>query len=97
MLTRSLSAFAIAAGLCPLLDLALPRVQAAQACSQLMESRQPNVTINAATAVAPGAFAPASGSNAAAKQALSTDRTGRGVRPRHARRVVSDAHRDGGQ
>ena len=72
MLRRYLCAFGTAAGLCLLADLALPRVQAAEVCSQLMESRQPNVTINAAAAVAPGVFAPAGGSNAAAKQAFAS-------------------------
>ena len=72
MLKRYLCALAMAVGLCPLPDAALPRVQAAEACSQLVESRQPNVTVNAATAVEPGAFAPAGGSNAAAKQAFAS-------------------------
>jgi feruloyl esterase len=71
MVRRYLCALAIAVGLCPLPELTLPRVQAAEACGQLMESRQPNVTINAATAVEPGAFAPASG-NAAARQAFAS-------------------------
>ena len=72
MLKRYLGAFAIAAGPCLLLNLALARVQAAEACNQLMESRQPNVTINAATAVAPGGFAPASASSPAAKQTFAS-------------------------
>jgi feruloyl esterase len=71
MVKRYLCALAIAVGLCPLTDLALPRVQAAESCSQLMESRQPNVTINAASDVEPGTFAPAGG-NAAARQAFAS-------------------------